>query len=222
MSRGRTGAPAAGLDQRADAAVCGGWRRRGQQPVLGAAAARLHSPRPACIHGNRRLAYRRNPGRLHEPGSCSPRHSGSCSPRHSGTCSTGAGPSRLCWSARAALAAYALAPSFGVLFVAITVPGLTTVAGRILTPLAGDMANDAHRGRVVGVVVSGLLTRSQSSRSQAAVFGMLETVSRPDRITHPGKAPVNPRSLTISTPLTSTCCMPAASPYSLPAPEGRS
>jgi MFS family permease len=122
----------------------------------------------------------------------------------------------------AALVACAPTPPFGVLFGAITVLGVATAAGQILTPLAGDMASDAHRDRLLGIVVSGLLTRSQSSRSQAAVFGMLETVSRPDRITHPGKAPVNPRPLTISTPLTSTFCMPAASPYSLPAPEGRS
>jgi hypothetical protein len=33
-----------------------------------------------------------------------------------------------------ALVACALAPSFGVLFVAITVLGVTTVAGQILTP----------------------------------------------------------------------------------------
>ncbi len=65
----------------------------------------------------------------------------------------------------AALVACALAPSFGVLLAAITVLGLTTVAGQILTPLAGDLTDDAHRGRVVGTVVSGLLTGILVSRT---------------------------------------------------------
>ena len=65
----------------------------------------------------------------------------------------------------AALVACALAPSFGALLLAITVLGLTTVAGQILTPLAGDLADDAHRGRVVGIVVSGLLTGILVSRT---------------------------------------------------------
>lgn len=62
----------------------------------------------------------------------------------------------LCCSA--ALVACALAPTFGVLLVAVAVLGLTTVSGQILTPLAGDLAEDAHRGRVVGTVASGILT----------------------------------------------------------------
>jgi len=65
----------------------------------------------------------------------------------------------------AALVACALAPSFGVLLAAITILGLTTVAGQILTPLAGDLADAAHRGRVVGTVVSGLLTGILVSRT---------------------------------------------------------
>lgn len=65
----------------------------------------------------------------------------------------------------AALVGCALAPSFGVLLLAITVLGLTTVAGQILTPLAGDLADEAHRGRVVGTVVSGLLTGMLVSRT---------------------------------------------------------
>ena len=65
----------------------------------------------------------------------------------------------------AALVACALAPSFGALLLAITVLGLTTVAGQILTPLAGDLADDTHRGRVVGTVVSGLLTGILVSRT---------------------------------------------------------
>jgi predicted MFS family arabinose efflux permease len=67
--------------------------------------------------------------------------------------------------AAVALVGCALAPSFTVLLLAITVLGLTTVAGQILTPLAGDLADDAHRGQVVGTVVSGLLTGILVSRT---------------------------------------------------------
>ena len=67
--------------------------------------------------------------------------------------------------AAVALVGCALAPSFAVLLLAITVLGLTTVAGQILIPLAGDLTDDAHRGRVVGTVVSGLLTGILVSRT---------------------------------------------------------
>jgi predicted MFS family arabinose efflux permease len=67
--------------------------------------------------------------------------------------------------AAVALVGCALAPSFAVLLLAITALGLTTVAGQILTPLAGDLTDDAHRGRVVGTVVSGLLTGILVSRT---------------------------------------------------------
>jgi predicted MFS family arabinose efflux permease len=56
-----------------------------------------------------------------------------------------------------ALLGCALAPTIGLLLVATTALGVTTVAGPILMPLAGDLADDAHRGRVVGTVASGLL-----------------------------------------------------------------
>ncbi|MEU6511212.1 MFS transporter [Streptomyces sp. NPDC046942] len=39
--------------------------------------------------------------------------------------------------------------SIGVLLAAITLLGVTTVSGQILTPLAGDLACDAERDRVV-------------------------------------------------------------------------
>jgi hypothetical protein len=40
-----------------------------------------------------------------------------------------------------------VAPTFGVLLGAITLMGLTTVAGQIAIPMAGDLADDASRGR---------------------------------------------------------------------------
>src|SRR5579859_4401859 len=58
--------------------------------------------------------------------------------------------------AAGALTLCALAPSMGVLLVAITLLGMTTVAGQILAPLAGDLADDASRGRVVGTIASGM------------------------------------------------------------------
>lgn len=67
--------------------------------------------------------------------------------------------------AAAALVACALAPSIGALLFAVTVLGLTTVAGQILAPLAGDLAEDADRGRVVGIVMSGILTGILASRT---------------------------------------------------------
>jgi predicted MFS family arabinose efflux permease len=65
----------------------------------------------------------------------------------------------------AALVACALAPSIGVLLLAIVSLGLTTVAGQILAPLAGDLADDAHRGHAVAVVVSGILVGILVSRT---------------------------------------------------------
>src|SRR3954464_7696479 len=51
-----------------------------------------------------------------------------------------------------ALAACAAAPTFPSLLAAIAVLGVTTVAGQIVIPLAGDLADDASRGRVIGTV----------------------------------------------------------------------
>ncbi|GGN94616.1 MFS transporter [Actinoplanes lobatus] len=65
----------------------------------------------------------------------------------------------------AALLLCALAPSIGVLLAAVGVLGMTTVSGQVLTPLAGDLAGDADRGRIVGVVGSGTLTGILASRT---------------------------------------------------------
>ena len=64
-----------------------------------------------------------------------------------------------------ALAACALAPSFGALLAALAALGLTTVAGQLLTPLAGDLARPEQRGRVVGTIVSGLISGILLSRT---------------------------------------------------------
>jgi predicted MFS family arabinose efflux permease len=58
-----------------------------------------------------------------------------------------------------------LAPSIGALLLALGVLGVTTVCGQVLTPLAGDLADDADRGRIVGVVGAGTLAGILASRT---------------------------------------------------------
>ncbi|MFE4720143.1 MFS transporter [Streptomyces sp. NPDC056728] len=64
-----------------------------------------------------------------------------------------------------ALAAAAAAASFAALLVALALVGVTTVAGQLLVPLAGDLARDDQRGRVVGTVASGILIGILVSRT---------------------------------------------------------
>lgn len=71
------------------------------------------------------------------------------------------------------LLACALAPSFGFLLVALCLLGVTTIAGQILTPLAGDLAEDRQRGRVLGTVVAGILTGILASRT---ISGLVATL----------------------------------------------
>ncbi|ROQ41578.1 putative MFS family arabinose efflux permease [Frondihabitans sp. PhB188] len=72
--------------------------------------------------------------------------------------------------ATAALLASALAPTFAVLLVTLALVGLTTVSGQILVPLAGDLADDSSRGRVVGAVVSGILIGILVSRTVSGLI----------------------------------------------------
>jgi predicted MFS family arabinose efflux permease len=65
--------------------------------------------------------------------------------------------SRLLVVCAAALALAAAAPSFAVLAAAIAIVGITSVVAQVLVPLAGTLAADHERGRVVGNVMSGLL-----------------------------------------------------------------
>lgn len=65
----------------------------------------------------------------------------------------------------AALLASAVAPGYNVLLASLCAVGVTTVAGQMLVPLAGDLAHDDQRGRVVGSIVSGILIGILTSRS---------------------------------------------------------
>src|SRR5215212_1203875 len=64
-----------------------------------------------------------------------------------------------------ALGAAAAAPSLAVLAVATAAIGLTSVVAQVLIPLAGDLAADHERGRVVGTVMSGLPIGILSART---------------------------------------------------------
>jgi predicted MFS family arabinose efflux permease len=68
-----------------------------------------------------------------------------------------------------ALVLSGLAPDFPVLLIASLVAGTTLVVTQILVPFAADLAPDESRGRVVGQVMSGLLTGILLSRT----FGSL-------------------------------------------------
>ncbi|MDH6293411.1 MFS transporter [Rhodococcus opacus] len=71
------------------------------------------------------------------------------------------------------LAASALAPTFSVLLVTLALVGVTTVAGQLLTPLAGDLATDEQRGRVLGTVASGLILGLLISRAISGIVADL-------------------------------------------------
>jgi predicted MFS family arabinose efflux permease len=72
-------------------------------------------------------------------------------------------------SSAVALAASAAAPDFTILLVTLALVGLTTLAGQLLLPMAGDLALDDQRGRVVGTVASGTLTGIVVSRMMSGV-----------------------------------------------------
>lgn len=70
----------------------------------------------------------------------------------------------------AALVLAGLAPDFAVLLAASLVLGCTLTVAQILVPYAADLAPDASRGRVVGQVMSGLLTGILLSRTVGSVI----------------------------------------------------
>jgi predicted MFS family arabinose efflux permease len=72
-----------------------------------------------------------------------------------------------------ALAGAALSPNVLVLGVSLGVMGLTTVAGQIVVPLAGDLADDRSRGRTIGTVASGIIIGILISRVLSGVVAGL-------------------------------------------------
>lgn len=69
----------------------------------------------------------------------------------------------------AALLACAVAPSFAFLGFALASLGAVTVSGQVILPLAGDLASPLQRGRIVGIVSSGITTGILLSRFVSGV-----------------------------------------------------
>ncbi|WP_330342167.1 MFS transporter [Streptomyces sp. NBC_00557] len=69
----------------------------------------------------------------------------------------------------AALAAVGAAPCPTVALVAFAALGLANVAAQVLVPAAAHLADDAHRGRTVATVISGLLTGMLLARTVAGI-----------------------------------------------------
>ncbi|GAA3618955.1 MFS transporter [Secundilactobacillus similis DSM 23365 = JCM 2765] len=66
-----------------------------------------------------------------------------------------------------------LAPNAAVFAVATTLIGITSVAPQIIIPYAGFLAPSLQRGKVLGTVLSGLLTGILLSRSFSGLLGSL-------------------------------------------------
>ncbi len=71
------------------------------------------------------------------------------------------------------LAAAALAPSIGLFMVAAGFIGFTSVIAQILVPFAASLSPEAERGRVVGVVMSGLLLGILLARTASGLVAQL-------------------------------------------------
>jgi predicted MFS family arabinose efflux permease len=66
--------------------------------------------------------------------------------------------------------AAAAAPSLTFLAIAVAVAGLTSTVAQILVPFASTLASDEERGRVVGQVMSGLLSGILLARTFSGLF----------------------------------------------------
>ncbi len=79
----------------------------------------------------------------------------------------------LLFVAALALAAAAAAPNLFVLAVAVAAAGAASVAAQILVPFAAHLADERHRGRVVGTVMSGLLLGILLARTFSGAIAQL-------------------------------------------------
>ena len=74
-----------------------------------------------------------------------------------------------------ALLASALASSIGVLIAVALLVGVGSVAAQLLVPMAASLASDHDRGRVVGIVMSGLLLGILLARTVSGVIAQLSS-----------------------------------------------
>ena len=70
----------------------------------------------------------------------------------------------------ATLIACALSPSFIILALSLFSMGIVTVSGQIILPLAGDLSRPEDRGRIVGIVSSGITTGILFSRFASGII----------------------------------------------------
>ncbi len=75
------------------------------------------------------------------------------------------------WIGIASLIAVAVAPNYAWLAVASFLLGLTNITPQLLVPLAAHLAPPSQRGRVVGMVMGGLLVGILLSRTFAGLLG---------------------------------------------------
>lgn len=69
----------------------------------------------------------------------------------------------------AALALSAFAPAFALLAASLALVGFTSLAGQLIVPLAGDLAGDAERGHVLGIVAGGIMCGILLSRTASGI-----------------------------------------------------
>jgi predicted MFS family arabinose efflux permease len=81
---------------------------------------------------------------------------------------------RMLGVATLAMAGAAAAPDLGLLAIAIAIAGVTSTVAQVLVPFASILASEEERGRVVGQVMSGLLTGILLART---VSGLVAQVS---------------------------------------------
>lgn len=72
-----------------------------------------------------------------------------------------------------ALFTCAVSPSFVILSLSLFSMGLVTVSGQIILPLAGDLSKPSDRGRIVGIVSSGITTGILFSRFASGILAGL-------------------------------------------------
>lgn len=80
---------------------------------------------------------------------------------------------RMLVAAAVALAGAAAAPGFAFLAVALGLAAVMSVVAQVVVPLASTLAPDAERGRVVGVVMSGLLVGILTARTVSGLVAGL-------------------------------------------------